>query len=70
MDPDICYQEIMQLAKRMIQADVPPDICFADHAVALAERIEKLDRWIRDGGELPGAWRMTANSFSGNNSVP
>jgi len=70
MDPDVCYQEIMQLVKRMLQNDVPNDPCFGDHAVALAERVEKLDLWIRDGGELPGAWRMTANSFSGNNHVP
>lgn len=70
MDPDVCYQEIMQLAKRIIMTDVPHDICFVDQAVALAERIDRLDRWIKDGGELPGAWRMTGKSLSGNNPVP
>lgn len=59
MDPDANLEEQLKLAKNILKAeweDIDDDR--AD-VYRLAELVEALDTWIRDGGFLPERWSFT-----------
>lgn len=51
MDPNVALAVIRTLAKNILNLD------YADNnAYDLAEVIDSLDSWLKDGGFLPDAW--------------
>lgn len=60
MDPNEVYAEMVRLATSIVDA-VGAGAHFDDDDVAdLAERVERLDAWLSNGGFLPAAWERAA----------
>lgn len=66
MDPDANLAEQLELAARLAEAAAEAEICELDNDALdilfadgqrLAELVQALDSWIRNGGFLPGRWR-------------
>lgn len=56
MDPDSNLAEQLRLAARIVQCLDKSRPIDDDDAGRLAELVESLDEWLREGGFLPHAW--------------
>lgn len=52
MDPDVCLQELRELAHSVMHYDGE----VAQDALDLAARVQALDEWLRKGGSPPAVW--------------
>ncbi len=60
MDPNKNIAEQLRLAERVLmEHDLDERVVSASAAVALAEHVLALDSWLRHGGFLPAAWRVS-----------
>lgn len=56
MDPNECLKVILDRAREIVEnSDTNYSVASCD-ALELAESVQNLDEWIRDGGFLPDAW--------------
>lgn len=58
MDPDACWKELVELAKKYEQQSESDEV-FVD-TDRMAELVLGLDGWLRSGGFPPAAWRKDA----------
>jgi hypothetical protein len=59
MDPNANLAEQLVLAKKLLDSDDDSTDCqFCDSAERLAELVQALNEWIRNGGFLPEVWKQ------------
>ena len=57
MDPNVTYEQVVQLAGKILNERVTRKEQ-AKAGAELAEAIMNLDHWLVNGGFLPGAWEI------------
>lgn len=57
MDPNANLKELLELAATLLDEEDEYEGNIEEDAVRLAELVEALDGWLKEGGFLPARWR-------------